>query len=166
MKSFFYSYERDHTRNGSSSIVYHRNYSHIIFSIHRTAISSMININRTGKQCRERFKSHLAPKLKKGDWTPEEDKIIIDMKNKLGNYWARIALLLPGRSGNAYYYLLIIFLLWTTCLSLHNKIMTWKIAVVRWRKTWWRRDALRTLTSRRSIACTIRNMITFRSPER
>jgi hypothetical protein len=58
-----------------------------------------LNINRTGKQCRERYKNHLSPKIKKGDWTPEEDKIIMEMKKKLGNHWTTIAKFLPGRSG-------------------------------------------------------------------
>ena len=56
-------------------------------------------MNRTGKQCRERFKNNLSPKLNKGDWTPAEDRIVIEMTKVLGNHWTRIANLLPGRSG-------------------------------------------------------------------
>lgn len=58
-------------------------------------------MNRTGKQCRERYKNHLCPEIKKGDWTAEEDRIIMEMKELLGNHWTRIAKLLPGRSDNS-----------------------------------------------------------------
>eukprot|EP01036_Dinobryon_divergens_P036157 gene36157-47009_t len=64
-------------------------------------IASKLGINRTGKQCRERFKNNLCPKLKKGDWTPAEDRIVIEMTKILGKHWTRIANLLPGRSDNA-----------------------------------------------------------------
>lgn len=64
-------------------------------------ISAKLNINRTGKQCRERYKNHLCPDIKKGEWKAEEDKIIIQMKGKYGNQWTRIAKFLPGRSDNA-----------------------------------------------------------------
>lgn len=65
----------------------------------RSKISGKLRIHRTGKQCRERYHNHLRPEIRKGDWTYEEDKILIEMKSKYGNHWAQIAAFLPGRSG-------------------------------------------------------------------
>ena len=56
---------------------------------------------RIGKQCRERWFNHLDPRIKKGAWSEEEDKILIESQNKMGNRWCEIAKLLPGRSENA-----------------------------------------------------------------
>jgi len=56
---------------------------------------------RTGKQCRERWHNHLGAGIKKGDWTEEEDRIIINMQRTIGNQWAKITKMLPGRTDNA-----------------------------------------------------------------
>ncbi|KAL2635748.1 hypothetical protein R1flu_007227 [Riccia fluitans] len=55
---------------------------------------------RCGKSCRLRWANHLRPNLKKGAFTPEEERMIIELHSKLGNKWARMAAQLPGRTDN------------------------------------------------------------------
>ncbi|KAJ7542021.1 hypothetical protein O6H91_10G086000 [Diphasiastrum complanatum] len=55
---------------------------------------------RCGKSCRLRWANHLRPNLKKGAFTREEERLIIELHAKLGNKWARMAAQLPGRTDN------------------------------------------------------------------
>lgn len=57
--------------------------------------------NRSGKQCRERYHNILDPKVRKGDWSLQEDEIILALHQSLGNQWAKIARGLQGRTDNA-----------------------------------------------------------------
>ncbi|EFJ10068.1 hypothetical protein SELMODRAFT_128781, partial [Selaginella moellendorffii] len=57
-------------------------------------------LSRCGKSCRLRWANHLRPNLKKGAFTPDEERLIIELHAKLGNKWARMAAQLPGRTDN------------------------------------------------------------------
>ena len=57
--------------------------------------------NKRSKQCRERYHNHLNPTINKGDWTDEEEALIIELQKSYGNQWAKIADHFPGRTDNA-----------------------------------------------------------------
>lgn len=55
---------------------------------------------RCGKSCRLRWINYLRPDLKRGNFTHEEDQLIIKLHSLLGNKWSLIAGRLPGRTDN------------------------------------------------------------------
>ncbi|XP_028787774.1 transcription factor MYB14-like [Neltuma alba] len=55
---------------------------------------------RCGKSCRLRWLNYLRPNVKRGDYTPEEEQLIIQLHHQLGNRWSAIAAKLPGRTDN------------------------------------------------------------------
>ena len=50
----------------------------------------------SSKQCRERWCDHLDPTIKRGEFSAEEDLVILDSQAALGNRWKEICSLLPG----------------------------------------------------------------------
>ncbi|KAI4382365.1 hypothetical protein MLD38_008338 [Melastoma candidum] len=63
-------------------------------------VAKVSGLNRTGKSCRLRWVNYMQPGLKRGKMTPQEEELVLELQNKWGNRWSRIARKLPGRTDN------------------------------------------------------------------
>ncbi|XP_031403580.1 transcription factor MYB57 isoform X2 [Punica granatum] len=64
------------------------------------SLAKSAGLKRTGKSCRLRWLNYLRPDVRRGNITPEEQLLIIELHSKLGNRWSKIAKHLPGRTDN------------------------------------------------------------------
>ncbi|EOA18679.1 hypothetical protein CARUB_v10007255mg [Capsella rubella] len=64
------------------------------------SVARLAGLKRNGKSCRLRWVNYLRPDLKRGQITPHEESIIIELHAKWGNRWSTIARSLPGRTDN------------------------------------------------------------------
>ncbi|XP_059642726.1 MYB-like transcription factor EOBII [Cornus florida] len=63
-------------------------------------IAKSAGLKRTGKSCRLRWLNYLRPDVRRGNITPEEQLLIMELHAKWGNRWSKIAKHLPGRTDN------------------------------------------------------------------
>ncbi|CAL9748959.1 unnamed protein product [Musa acuminata subsp. burmannicoides] len=64
------------------------------------ALARCAGLKRTGKSCRLRWLNYLRPDVRRGNITPEEQLLILDLHSRWGNRWSKIAQCLPGRTDN------------------------------------------------------------------
>ena len=55
-------------------------------------------IGRTARQCRERWKHYINPDVVTGNWTEEENKLLMEKYKEHGSQWAVIVKSFPGRT--------------------------------------------------------------------
>ncbi|CAD5191967.1 MYB-like transcription factor EOBII [Musa acuminata AAA Group] len=63
-------------------------------------VARSAGLNRTGKSCRLRWLNYLRPDVRRGNITPEEQHLIMELHARWGNRWSKIARQLPGRTDN------------------------------------------------------------------
>ncbi|KDP31103.1 hypothetical protein JCGZ_11479 [Jatropha curcas] len=63
-------------------------------------VAKLTALKRCGKSCRLRWMNYLSPNIKRGNFSEEEDDLIIRLHKLLGNRWSLIAGRVPGRTDN------------------------------------------------------------------
>jgi hypothetical protein len=53
---------------------------------------------RTPRQCRERYNNYLAPNIVQTEWTPEEERLLIEQYQKIGPQWKKMKHYFPNRT--------------------------------------------------------------------
>nr|QAA96282.1 R2R3-MYB transcription factor [Gymnadenia rhellicani] len=88
-----------------------------------TSVPKRAGLKRCGKSCRLRWLNYLRPDIKRGNFSEEEEDLIIRLHKLLGNRWSLIAGRLPGRTDNE------IKNYWNTALA--KKVHNQKFAIQR-----------------------------------
>ncbi|KAF8116979.1 hypothetical protein N665_0013s0038 [Sinapis alba] len=63
-------------------------------------VAKCAGLKRTGKSCRLRWLNYLKPDIRRGNLSPQEQLLILELHSKWGNRWSKIAQYLPGRTDN------------------------------------------------------------------
>ena len=50
-------------------------------------------VDKTPRQCRHRWYNCLSADIKKTDWTPEEDALLLQSQQMLGNKWMKVSVI-------------------------------------------------------------------------
>lgn len=58
-------------------------------------------LDRTGKQCRERWHNHLDPTIAQESWSEADEAKLFELHRVHGNSWSEIASRIPGRTDNS-----------------------------------------------------------------
>ncbi|CAN1308808.1 Transcription factor MYB17 [Linum perenne] len=64
------------------------------------SLPKLAGLLRCGKSCRLRWTNYLRPDIKRGPFSADDEKLVIQLHAVLGNRWAAIAAQLPGRTDN------------------------------------------------------------------
>ncbi|KAK8589887.1 hypothetical protein V6N13_088703 [Hibiscus sabdariffa] len=64
------------------------------------SVPTNTGLSRCSKSCRLRWTNYLRPGIRRGNFTPHEEGMIIHLQALLGNKWAAIASYLPQRTDN------------------------------------------------------------------
>ncbi|XP_072997608.1 transcription factor MYB2-like [Typha latifolia] len=64
------------------------------------SLARCAGLRRSGKSCRLRWLNYLRPDVRRGNITPEEQLLILELHSRWGNRWSKIAQHLPGRTDN------------------------------------------------------------------
>ncbi|RCV42504.1 hypothetical protein SEVIR_9G221500v4 [Setaria viridis] len=64
------------------------------------ALPRQAGLLRCGKSCRLRWINYLRPDIKRGNFSADEEALIVRLHLELGNRWSAIAAQLPGRTDN------------------------------------------------------------------
>ena len=55
---------------------------------------------RNARQCKDRWTRYLSPKINRSEWSPEEERLLIQLVKKLNFKWSAIAKHFVGRTDN------------------------------------------------------------------
>ncbi|WIA09950.1 hypothetical protein OEZ85_010163 [Tetradesmus obliquus] len=89
--------EEDEALRKAVSIHGEKNWS-VVARHFNTLMGRPALLGRAPKQCRSRYLQQLVPGIKTGEWSPEEEEVLVDGHRQFGNQWTLIASMLPGRT--------------------------------------------------------------------
>ncbi|KAK8840207.1 hypothetical protein M9Y10_031151 [Tritrichomonas musculus] len=72
-----------------------------IFGTHNWILISEFMVGRTPKQIRDRYSNYLIPGIFLGEWSKEEDELLIKLYGEYGSKWSIIQTFFPKRSTNS-----------------------------------------------------------------